>query len=530
MAGNIPVSQVPNLKQAAFQQEMPTNLMAAEGQAMQGLGGVVRQSGQVLDQWHDKRQAHASAAAVAKAQLAMTQAESDLGVFMEKNPDSPEKWETERSRVMSDARLRVDQELDGAGGFFGDIGTAGVQSINTMFDKGEEVTRIKLGAQTQKRGIELKNADLLQYGKNLLANGDREGALKSWGSMTMPNEKKVALIESSINDGRYEELLGGIKTAPSIEVLEDLYGRLESKKDGAYLDFNEDIGAMPIEQRMKLLNVARNAIKRRKIKADKSVKDAVTAIGNDEDWSLSEDVTEEQRISVEQYAASTVNGFTADSDEYNDLEKEITGPQRWLDMGDKDQKWFDEQWQKINGGYYNEDGDWVQKGTQFNRKARMGLISAMVEAEADSIADDEEDVEGKFWDRSISPNERLVRTSLKNRIDVALTAIAGRGYTGSVAPEDYGRAYQKIVNQIRHDADAGLLDEGQGQKYLEKNLPALMLEHVKPLDKKRVREKMRGESKTSDVSVDVSAFTKGQRVEQAGVTYEFDGTNWNPVN
>ena len=172
----------------------------------------------------------------------------------------------------------------------------------------------------------------------------------------------------------------------------------------------------------------------------------------------------------------------------------------------------------------------MQKGTQFNRKARMGLISAMVEAEADSIADDEEDVEGKFWDRSISPNERLVRTSLKNRIDVALTAIAGRGYTGSVAPEDYGRAYQKIVNQIREDADAGLLDEGQGQKYLEKNLPALMLEHVKPLDKKRVREKMRGESKTSDVSVDVSAFTKGQRVEQAGVTYEFDGTNLNPVN
>lgn len=491
MAGNIPISQVPNLKQAEYQREMPVNLMASEGAAMQGLGNAMSRTAGVLDQWHDKRQAHDTAAATAKAQLAMAEAETKLQSFQEANPDSPAKWEEERSRLMGAARTSVDASLENEGGFFSNISGDGVQQITRLFDMGEEKSRIKLGAQVEKRGIEMKNSDMLQYGKNLLANGDRDGALKVWGGMTMPNEQKIKLIEHSMQAGRYEEVLGQIQTAPTLEDAEGIYERLTAKKDGEYTDFNEDIGAMPYERRVKLQNIARNAVKVRKIKAAKSVQSAVDSILKGEDWELGDDVSEEQRVAVEQYAASTVDGFTEDSDEYVELEKEIIGYRQRF-TGDRDADWFATQWEKINGGSYNSDGDWIEKGTQFNRAARMSLIADMAEAEAESISDNEEDVEGEFWDRNISPNEKLVRTSLKNRVDVALSAMAKKGYAGSVAPEDYGRAYQNVIKQIRIDADAGMMEGEKGKAYLDTELPRLMNEHVKPLDTARVRDVLRG--------------------------------------
>lgn len=515
----IPTASVPQLSGASFTPTMNPNLLTAPGQAMQTLGGKIQRAGAVVDQWHDKRQKHATDAAVAKAQLAMTEAQTKLETYQYENPDDPEKWEEKRLEYYGNARDNV--TLEG-------IGRDGVEAINMLFDQGNETSRIKTTAQKEKRYIDMKNSDILQYGKNLLRNGKREEALGEFGKLTMPNHEKIPLIERAMSEGRYEEIYGDIDTAPDIADVEAIFEQLTARdKDGDYANFNDDIGGLELGQRTKLINIARSAAKKRKQNAHKSVMEAQDAIMEGEAWELADDVNENQRVAIERLSASLTDGFNDLSPEYEELDKEIAkSTEKWFGI-ERDPKWFDEQWKKINGGYYDDEGDWVEEGVQFNRTARNKLVRAMIDAETRNIADNEEDLEKTLFDRKVSSNEKLVRTALRERVDRALAAMEKDPLTTSLTPSSYSRVYASILDQVRADADSGKMDGDKVRGYIENDLAALMEKHIRPLDETRLREKMRG---TQQKSKEQSQYKKGQRAVQGGVTYEFDGQNWNPIN
>lgn len=486
---------------------------------MQRVGGAIQQTAGVMDAYQEKKQKLRADAVMAQAQVEQAQAQADVESYALNNPDKPEAWGEYRESRFAE----IESKLDMSG-----LGREHTLAVQNYLQIGNGKSSTMVQTQAEKRRIENDNALIRSSGDMLLRQGKREQAIAEYGKMTMPNDQKIELIDNALTEGLYSDIKQDIQTG-TIQDAEEIWEQLrERDKDGNYKNFEYDMGGLRKKQRADLENFAYAQVKNRKLRAASEVLRQQDSIVKGEAWETTEDMTEEQVVALERLSESYTDGLSEMSPEYEELLDDIdTAKMDFLGF-EKNPDWFDKTWKKINGGYYNDEGDWIEEGDQFNRTARNQLIRAMLEAEARNIADNEEDVEDKFFSRKLSTEEKLVRTTLGERVTRSLAAMQKDPLMTDLQPESYGRAYQTILRQVRRDADAGRIKPESVRQYIEKDLTALMAEHIKPLETRVLRDRMRGVTR-QPTSADTSDFQKGQRVQQGGVTYEYDGTNWNPV-
>ncbi len=524
----IAIAQVPQLRSASFQQTASTNLLSAEGAAFQRLGGAIFQSSEVIGAYQEKKQKLRADSVMAQAQVEQANAQADVETYAMNHPDQPEAWAEYRETRFGEIEGRLNYE---------GLDAENITSVQNYLQIGNTRSDTQLRTQAEKRRIENDNAVIRQAGDMLLRQGKRDEAIAEYGKMTMPNADKIELIENALTEGLYSDIKQEISMA-TIDEAEAIWNDLrERDESGDYVNYEFDMGGLRKKQRADLENYAYAQVQNRRLAAAREVTRQQDAIVKGESWTTTEDMTEGQVVALERLSESYSDGFSENSPEYQSLLDDIdTAKMDFLGF-EKDPDWFEDTWRKINGGYYNEEDEWVEEGDQFNRTARNQLIRAMLEAEARNIADSEEDVEGKFFSRILSDSEKLVRTTLGERITRSLAAMQKDPLLTELSPESYGRVYQDILRQVRADADGGRIKPENVRQYIEQDLSALMEEQIQPLDSQLLRDQMRGAGSASMAVGAATAglseqpqFQSGQRVVQDGVTYEFDGTNWNPIN
>lgn len=475
----IPVANVPNLAQAGFSQTASGNLLSDVGQAQQRTGGMLLQSAALIKGYQEKKQKLKQDSAVAQLQIEQSKAESDIRTFTLENPDAPEKWaEFQEERY---AEVESGMSLEG-------LGDDGVQQIKSLHAKGFENSRSKWNGAGEIRTIENSNALIKQNADTLLRNGRREEAIAEYGKINVPNSEKIGLIENALTEGLYSDIQISIKSG-SIENAEaELEKLTERGKDGNYTTYEDAMGGLGKKQRADLENLARSQIKNRKAAASKHVEKQAEQVMKGEAWERSPDMTEEQDVALTRLSESLTEGLGDTSDEFIALQNDIDTAELDFLGFEKDEDWFSEQWKKINGGEYNEDGDWVESGDQFNRTARNRLIRTMVEAESRNISDNEEDFENLFFSREVSTEEKGVRTTLGEIVKRDLAAMADSPLSTTLKPDDYGRAYQQVLRQIRNDSDNGLITPETYHSYMKETLPQHIQTHMGALKEQSALE------------------------------------------
>jgi hypothetical protein len=142
-------------------------------------------------------------------------------------------------------------------------------------------------------------------------------------------------------------------------------------------------------------------------------------------------------------------------------------------------------------------------------KAKARLLDEWMQIRATDLLDPgEEDPRGFFSSASeILGDEAKLRGELIANYRALLE-------DGTV-PDDFGQSVEqddkRVAEFFRKTKDP-----------TPEQLKQLRQEVLAPREAATIRRKARGETRASE-------FKRGQRVEQGGVTYEFDGTNWNPV-
>jgi len=513
----IPVAQIPNLAGASFNSTAPANLMAG-GRALQRVGAAVSQTSRVSSAYDKKKEKLSENAAVSSYEIERANADADIRSHQLANPDDTKGWMDMRNKRYE--ALNASVKMEG-------MSAEAMASVQQLIERGDAKSKTGINGQMEKRSIDNSNALIRANGDRMLRNGDREGAIKEYGRVQVPNHEKIEMIENALSEGLYNDVQTSIKSG-SIEDAEAELERLRERgKGGDYANYEDDMGGLSKKQRSDLENFAYSHAKGRKLKAKNEVMKAQDAIQKGEGWAIPADASEDQAVALEQLASSTSIGSGINSPEYETLSKEISGlGNRTMGMGDTDQGLFEAAWEKVNGGHYDEENKWIETGEPFNREARFALIGDLLESEANEISDNEEDVEGQFYDRTLTNEERIVRESLRSVVEQGLAAVSKDPLMTTLTPESYSRAYRKLLKRVRADADAGRISPDKVNAYLQNDLKQMITEEIQPIENQRLRDQMRGEP----VKAKPSEYTKGQRATQGGKTYEFDGTNWNEVN
>jgi hypothetical protein len=471
------------------------------------------QSAGVASAYNKKKQKLYENAAVSSYEIGRATADSDLDTFQRENPDDTAKWMEFRNKRYE--QLAGSVKMEG-------MSKAGMASVQQLIERGDANSKISTKGQIERRSIDNSNALIESNAMRMLRNNDVEGAKAEFGRMQVPNHEKIELMEGRLSEGLYSQIDTAMKSG-SIEDLDEEFERLNERgKDGNFANYEDEMGGLASKQRKALINLAYSRSKARKNKAKNEVMKAQDAIQKGEGWAIPADASEDQAVALEQLASSTSIGMGIDSDEFDTLAKEISGlGGRTLGMGDTDQGLFEAAWEKVNGGHYDDDNKWIETGKPYNREARFALIGDLLESEANEISDNEEDVEGQFYDRTLTDEERIVRESLRSVVEQGLAAVSKDPLMTTLTPESFSRAYRKLLKRIRADADAGRISPDKVNAYLQNDLKQMITEEIQPIENQRMREQMRGEPVKAKREP-----KEGDTITQGGTSYTFDGTQF----
>lgn len=218
----IAIAQVPQLRNASFQQTASTNLLSAEGAAFQRLGGTISQTAGVIDAYQEKKQKLMADAAMAQAQIEMTQADADVQSYMEKNPDKPESWgEFQQTRFSG---IEGKLKLEG-------LQREHIQSVQNVLAIGGNKSATRTNLQAEKREIETANSYIETQAQYLIDNGQISAAVETINGAVMTQEQRIDWLSRSINQGVYSSVGLHLDSLGTPEELEEFSADILDKDE-----------------------------------------------------------------------------------------------------------------------------------------------------------------------------------------------------------------------------------------------------------------------------------------------------------